>query len=101
MPKSDYSVIIASDLRTGRSVYFTAGSEWSDSVTNAELLQGEQSEERLQAAQASETDNLVVDPYLIGMSDAVSAVDIREQIRVQGPSILGKHPLLASDSRAA
>ncbi len=99
--KPDYSVIIASDLRTGRSVYFTADSKWTNSVALAEVLADDRSEQRLQAAQLSEQDNLVIDPYLIGMSDAQSALEIRERIRVEGPSILEQHPLLVAGSRAA
>lgn len=99
--KPDYSVIIASDLRTGRSVYFTADSQWTNSVTLAEVVAADCAEQRLQVARLGECNNLVVDPYLIGMSDAQSAVDIRERIRIEGPSILEQHPLLAAGSRAA
>ncbi len=103
--KQNQSVIIANDLRTGRSVYFTHDARWTDSFDKAQVLTDGQSEERLQAALLSEQNNLVIDPYLIEVSQAKSALQIRERIRVEGPSILKQHPLLTQDigqgSRAA
>jgi len=95
----EYSVIIANDLRTGRSVYFTEAAGWSESVERAELLSSDQAELRLQDALSGERDNLVIDPYLVGMNDAGSALDIREHIRLRGPSIFPQQS--AADIRAA
>ncbi len=86
--KHKQSIIIANDLRTGLSVYLTRDSRWSDSVSDAEVLSDtDYAETRLQAAVGDERCNLVIDPYLIGIESDLSAVDIREQIRVSGPTI--------------
>lgn len=102
---STHSIIIANDLRSGRIVYFTENSSWSESITDAELLADKSAEQRLVEATADERDNLVIDPNLAEIAiDAdtaakVQLTSIREQIRASGPTILA--PGHASTSQAA
>jgi len=86
--KSKHSVIIASDLRTGRSVYLASDSTWAESIGYAQVLDEEQAESRLEIALNSEANNLVIDPYLISVDSASNALDIREAIRTTGPTVL-------------
>ncbi len=88
--KSTHAVIIANDLRTGRSVYFTKANGWSESIREAELLESEGTDERLAIASRDEAGNLVIDPYVVGVSEDLQVADIRERIRASGPTILDK-----------
>lgn len=90
------SIIIANDLRTGRSVYLTEGNAWSESVADAEVLSAEAASARLEIASAAEQSNLVIDPYLVGVESGLSALDIREQIRLTGPTILTQDHVAAA-----
>jgi len=83
--RQESTIIIANDLGTGRSVFFTASSEWSDSVHQAQLLgTPELASARLELAINDARDNLVIDPYLVAVNEAKDAIDIREKIRVSG-----------------
>ncbi len=87
--KHSQSIIIANDLRTGRTVYLTEDSRWSDSVVDAELLdQQDYAESRLVTALSGEGANLVIDPYLVGIEPDLCASNIRERIRLSGPTII-------------
>jgi len=85
--KSETSVIIASDLRTGCSVYRSADSSWVDSIDEAQLLDSVSAEKQLESALGDERDNLVIDPYLVAVDAKSVALEIRERIRASGPSI--------------
>lgn len=85
--KSENSVIIASDLRTGLCVYLSVDTRWVSSIDDAQVLDAADAETRLETALVDEKNNLVVDPYLIGVDRASVALDIRERIRANGPSI--------------
>lgn len=94
--KTNNSIIIASDLRTGRSVFFGADG-WSDFAVDAEVLNPDVAEERLAAVSSSEKSNLVIDPYLVAVGADRVALDIREQIRLSGPTIFEQnHPAAAA-----
>jgi len=86
--KSKHSVIIASDLRSGRSVYLASDASWTESIGSAQLLDEEHAESRLEVALQSEMDNLVIDPYLMAVDATANALDIRERIRSSGPTVL-------------
>lgn len=90
--KPQQSIIIANDLRTGRSVYLTDDSQWSENASKAAVVTGDVAESRLQLALEDEHANRVIDPYLVGVELNSTASAIRERIRVSGPTILyGDH----------
>ena len=83
-----HSIVIANDLQTGRSVFFTSESSWSETVEQAELIAaGPDAEIRLQAALNDEKSNLVIDPYLVSVDADRQIRDTREHIRTIGPTI--------------
>jgi len=83
-----HSIVIASDLQTGRCVFFTSESSWSEAVEQAELIEaGPDAEIRLQAALNDEKSNLVIDPYLVSVDADRQIRDTREHIRTIGPTI--------------
>jgi len=83
-----HSIVIANDLQTGRSVFFTSESSWSEAVEQAELIEaGDDAETRLQAALEGEKSNLVIDPYLVSVDADRQIRDTREHIRTTGPTI--------------
>ena len=91
MSKPTHSIVIANDLQTGRSVFFTSDSGWSEALAKAELIEaGSVAEARLQAALNDEKNNLVIDPYLVSVAADGQIQDIRERIRTKGPSIFVK-----------
>ena len=93
----NYSIIIASDLRTGRSVYRTQANNWSESVEQAVLIEsGDPSDQRLAQAFSDEKDNLVIDPYLVAVDADRNPSEVREGIRVTGPSIFYGNAAVAS-----
>ena len=95
------SIIIANDLLSGRSVYLTRDSGWSNSVQDAELIRAELSASRLERAGDDEKKNLVLDPNLIAVNPDRTAVEIRERIRISGPTILDDAAEISSATQAA
>jgi len=86
--ETTHSIIIANDLLTGRSVYFTSKSGWTETPEQAELIEaGPNAEARLQAALEGEKNNLVIDPYLVSVGADRQVRDTREHIRTTGPTI--------------
>ena len=86
--ETTHSIIIANDLLTGRSVYFTSKSGWTETPEQAELIEaGPNVEARLQAALEGEKNNLVIDPYLVSVAADRRVRDTREHIRTTGPTI--------------
>jgi len=83
-----HSIVIANDLQTGRSVFLTRESRWSESLEEAELIEaGPAAELRLQAALDDEKSNLVIDPYLVSVGSDRQVRITRERIRTTGPTI--------------
>ena len=86
--ESTHSIVIANDLQTGRSVFYTSESGWSEVPEKAELMESESdAEARLQAALDDEKRNIVIDPYLVSVTADGQIRDIRERIRTKGPTI--------------
>ncbi len=86
--ESTHSIVIANDLQTGRSVFLTSKSGWSEVPKLAELIESESvAEARLQAALKDEGNNIVIDPYLVSVGADGQVRDIRERIRTKGPTI--------------
>jgi len=86
--EATHSIVIANDLLTGRSVFFTVESIWSEVPEHAELIEaGPDAEARLQTALDDEKNNLVIDPYLVSVGADRQVRDTREHIRTTGPSI--------------
>lgn len=90
-------VITAWDVRSGATVYRTAAGEWSETVSEAEILVGEAADSALDAAKGDET--RILDPYVMEVSDegAVTGREtLRETIRATGPTI---HPQFHKTNR--
>ena len=86
--EATHSIVIANDLLTGRSVFFTVESGWSEVPDHAELIEaGPDAEARLQTALDDEKNNLVIDPYLVSVGADRQVRDTREHIRTTGPTI--------------
>ncbi|MFC6197116.1 DUF2849 domain-containing protein [Ponticaulis profundi] len=80
-------VITAWDVRTGVTVYRTSRPDWSESLSDAAILKGEDAESALAAAKEEET--LVLDPYVMEVTEdgAVNGREtLRESIRARGPT---------------
>ncbi len=86
----EQSIIIANDLRTGRSVYLTQDLQWSENASDAEVVASADAANVLDAALNDERANLVIDPYLVAVESNLLATDIRERIRVSGPTIFNE-----------
>jgi len=78
-----HSIVIANDLQTGRSVFLTRESRWSESLDEAELIEAGPA----QAALDDEKSNLVIDPYLVSVGSDRQVRVTRERIRTTGPTI--------------
>lgn len=90
--KATHSIIVANDLQTGRSVFLTSESGWSEIAGEAQLLQnGSDAEARLELALNDEKNNLVIDPYLIDVASDRQVRETREQIRTTGPTIFANN----------
>ena len=83
------ALIVANSLKTGRTVYLTESSNWSECMTDARVINDDQlAAEQLLVAQHSEQENEVVGPYLIATDTTGRANHIRELIRQCGPTVL-------------
>lgn len=81
-------IIIANDLRSGLTVFLTASGKWSTLVADAWIAEGEESvNSALETAASAESSNQVTGAYLVSSNDHGNPVDLREALRVQGPSI--------------
>ncbi len=82
------AVVIANDLLSGRSVYLTEAGDWTERVENAWQLPDDQSAERaMKYAKTAEDENQIIGAYLVATDTTGRAVHIREQLRVNGPSV--------------
>ena len=80
--------ITAWNTRTGRSVWLTKSNDWSEDISEAVILKGDDAERALEKARHQQS--LIVEPYFMEVSDdgrPAGRETLREQIRVQGPSI--------------
>ena len=78
--------LTAWDTSTGRVIYWT-GSDWSELIDRAAILQGEAASKALSAAQADEA--RATDPYLMEAAPGGGATGretLRETIRASGPT---------------
>ena len=79
--------LTAWDTRSGRTVYFTASRDWSESLSDAAVLVGPQDEEELTAALKDE--GRATDPYFMQVTpegEVDGRETIRETIRALGPT---------------
>lgn len=83
-------VVTANRLIDGIVVYFTADDGWSPWISDARILDDEQTAEAaLALARAAVGRNHVVDPYLIDVTQeaaTIKPVRYRETIRAKGPT---------------
>lgn len=90
-------VITAWDVRTGATVYRMASGDWSEEVSEAEVLAGKAADEALAEAQKDET--RILDPYVMEVSengDVTGRETLRETIRATGPTT---HPQFHKSAR--
>ena len=85
-------MLIANRLRDGLVVFRTADGEWVESIADGLLIDdATEAEQLLVASRADETNNRVIDPNLIAVTeqDGVRTPDhVREAIRAAGPTIV-------------
>lgn len=96
---TDAVVIVANDLRTGRTVYLAADGSWHLCIDSAEVLRVEDD------AQArllqSLSDPKVLDPYLVNTNAQGQPQHIREVIRNTGPTIDAINDSFIGDARVS
>lgn len=83
-------VVTAWDVGTGATVYRKADGNWSEDVSNAAVLVGEDAVQALEAAKEDET--RILDPYVMEVTsdgEVTGRETLRETIRATGPTI---HP---------
>jgi len=84
----DAAILLANDLRTGITVYFTEAGSWTEKHDKAWLLTTDaMAEKAMQQATKSESNNEVVGAYLVDATSTGFPTHVRERIRVEGPSI--------------
>lgn len=88
-------IIIANDLRTGLTVFLTAGGDWSEQVAAAWIVPTDHSERAMLIAAEAESRNLVTGVYLTECDDLGRPLTLRERLRIKGPSVdyLPQHPV--------
>jgi len=88
-------IIIANSLRDGRVVFLRENQQWSAELTDACVVtNGDDAEKWLAIAKQAETNNEVIDPYLIDVESdngRLRPTVYREYIRACGPAVHG-HP---------
>ncbi|MBX3493143.1 MAG: DUF2849 domain-containing protein [Parvibaculum sp.] len=89
--------LTANRLADGIVVYLTADNRWSESLQDADVIEGKEAGEALLArAQPAIDGNIVVEPYLFEVvreDGNIRAASVRETIRQAGPTVrldLGK-----------
>jgi len=89
--KATHQIVLASRLRDGRAAFLTAGGQWTTSLDEAACTDDSaQAEALLELARAAEAANLIVDPYLVGVTlqdGRPEPVEWRELIRATGPTV--------------
>jgi hypothetical protein len=84
-------MIIANTLADGFVVFLTSDNSWSNDIAAGAIAETDaQAEQLLSTAKQAESDNLVIDPYLIPIEieDGVrKPTEYREYIRATGPTV--------------
>jgi hypothetical protein len=84
-------MIIANTLIDGFVVFITDDNGWTNDIQQGAVAESDAAAEMLlTAAKQAETDNLVIDPYLIPIEIADGQrrpTEYREYIRATGPSV--------------
>jgi hypothetical protein len=84
-------MIIANTLADGFVVFLTSDHSWSNDIAAGAIAETDaQAEQLLSTAKQAESDNLVIDPYLIPIEieDGVrKPTEYREYIRATGPTV--------------
>jgi hypothetical protein len=84
-------MIIANTLADGFVVFLTGDNSWSNDIAAGAIAETDaQAEQLLSTAKQAESDNLVIDPYLIPIEieDGVrKPTEYREYIRATGPTV--------------
>ena len=81
-------IVTANRTHDGAVVYWTARGDWSTSLADGALAEGEAAE-RLLAAVSPETARAAIAPYLIAVErrdGRIVPTSLRERIRAQGPT---------------
>ncbi len=82
------AILLANDLRTGRTVYLRKDGNWSTAKEDAWIVTSESESEQAKAlGKISTDDNEVMDAYLVDTTYDGDPTHIREQLRTTGPSI--------------
>ncbi|MAP93570.1 MAG: hypothetical protein CMK07_01350 [Ponticaulis sp.] len=91
------TVVTAWDVRTGATVYRLPDGGWSEDVSKAAVLSGDDAQDALEAAGKDE--GQILDPYVMEVTpegDVAGRETLRETIRANGPTI---HPEYAKTAR--
>ena len=96
---TDAAIIVANDLRTGRTVYLAENGRWKTSSDGAITLRDEEVAQQHLSLSVSDPD--VLDPYLVNTDKQGRPVHIREVIRTRGPSIDAGNKLAIGESRVS
>jgi hypothetical protein len=89
-------VVTAWDTRSGRVVYLTAARDWSEDLSNADVLTGDKGAEAL--AWGARDQGRVTDPYFMQVTPEggiTGRETIRESIRANGPT---NHPMFGKQA---
>ncbi len=81
-------VVTAWNPHTGRTVYRTASGDWSENVSEAEVMVGDAATDALASAEADQL--RANDPYLMEVSETgeiTGRETLRETIRASGPTV--------------
>lgn len=79
------AIIVASALRTGRTVYLADDGSWRHRADEALIFNSDgDAQERLEQ---SKSDQGVIDPYLVNTDAQGQPLHIREMIRTVGPTV--------------
>lgn len=83
-------LITANRLRDGIVIYFQLRGDhhlWCENIREASILQADETDAMLARAARDVQDNLIVDPYVIGIGSDHRPVTQRESVRAGGPTI--------------
>ncbi len=81
-------IVTAWNARTGRTIYRTQSGDWSEDITDAVVLVGEDADNALAEAEKDQT--RANDPYVMEAAPeggVTGRETLRETIRAQGPTV--------------
>ncbi|MFK7893593.1 MAG: DUF2849 domain-containing protein [Granulosicoccus sp.] len=82
------AILLASDLRTGLTVYLRRDSSWSSNAREAWVVTNDAEADKAKTLGAnSESANEVMEPYLVDTTETGDPTHIREHLRTTGPSV--------------